>query len=75
MTNVKIFLLALADLMDEHSVEWICAKDEYTGYPECGEDIQIRIEHETDYSYDPGLGNMFTAKDLRDLVQGKVKDD
>lgn len=34
------FKKKLADLIDEYHVE-ITASDEYQGYPECGEDIQI----------------------------------
>lgn len=34
------FKRKLADLIDEYNVE-ISASDEYMGYPECGEDIQI----------------------------------
>lgn len=36
------FRRKLADLIEEYSVE-ITAKDEWTGYPECGEDIQIEF--------------------------------
>ena len=71
MSDVKTFMLALADLMDEHGA-WLTAYDEWQGYPECGQDIQIRIEHNTDYSFDPGLGGMVTAYHLREAVR---KDD
>ena len=37
------FLKELATLMDKYKVE-ITASDEWMGYAECGEDIQIRIE-------------------------------
>ena len=67
MSTVKEFMLALADLMDEHGA-WLTADDEWQGYPECGQDIQIRIEHNTDYSFDPGLGGMVTAYHLRKVV-------
>lgn len=42
------FKKKLADLMDEYEVE-ITASDEYSGYPECGEDIQIVISTEDKY--------------------------
>ncbi|MBK5722580.1 hypothetical protein JGH11_17030 [Dysgonomonas sp. Marseille-P4677] len=38
--RLKEFKSKLADLMEEYEVE-ISASDEWTGYAECGEDIQI----------------------------------
>lgn len=38
--RLEEFKKKLADLIDEYQVE-ITASDEYQGYPECGEDIQI----------------------------------
>ncbi len=59
------FFRELADLLDKHKVE-ILAADEYTGYPECGEDIQIRIESTDDYNYlSIPMGEYIDSKLLR----------
>lgn len=68
MSDVRTFLAALADLMEEHGIDWIGAADEWTGYRECGEDLQIRIEHKTDYNFDPGLGSLVSPANIRELL-------
>ena len=44
--NVLNFMKELGVLIEKYGIE-ITADDEYLGYPECGEDIQIRIESES----------------------------
>lgn len=64
MSELREFSLELADLMEKYAVE-IVAKDEFEGYSECGEDIQIRLEHPFCYKFDPALGDRVTADSLR----------
>ena len=70
-SDVKTFLLALADLMDKHEIDAITATDEWQGYAECGQDVQIRIEHKTDYSFDPGFGQWADSDSLRKAAIGE----
>ncbi len=46
--STKQFMLELADLLEKHKVE-ITASNEWTGYAECGQDIQIQFEIKDDY--------------------------
>ena len=61
--KTKLFLKELADLMDRYKAAFT-ASDEYRGYPECGEDIQIRIDIEDVYD-DIGFGSYIDAEKLR----------
>jgi len=68
--NVKPFLNELKTLMEKHDVE-IIASDEWEGYAECGEDIQIRIEStigNTEYFSVP-FGNSIDANDIEKAIQ------
>ena len=60
------FLQKLRDLLSEYNVE-ITADDEWEGYSECGEDIQINIEANFDYPFfidDVKFGKYITAESL-----------
>ena len=46
--TTKAFLYELADLLEKHNAE-ITASDEWTGYSECGQDLQISFEIKDDY--------------------------
>jgi hypothetical protein len=61
--KTKLFLKELADLMEKHNAE-LSAKDEWTGYAECGEDIQIRLEIKDVYD-DIAFGGYIDAEKLR----------
>ena len=68
--NAKEFLKGLAALMEKHKVE-IVADDEWEGYSECGEDIQIRIESEimaTEYFSIP-FGKSLEKMDIDKLLE------
>lgn len=45
-TNVLNFMKELGALIEKYGIE-ITAGDEWMGYAECGEDIQIRIESDS----------------------------
>ena len=65
--NAKEFLIGLSELMEKHKIE-ITASDEWGGYAECGEDIQIRIESKglsTEYFSIPFGGSL----DETDIVK------
>ncbi len=47
------FLNELKGLLNKYKAH-IIAQDEYTGYPECGEDIHIRVEGKSE-GYEPFL--------------------
>ena len=53
--QLKLFKLELADLMEKYNMT-IEASDEFMGYPECGEDIQICFECCPEYNHDEYLG-------------------
>lgn len=58
--NAIDFLKELSALMKKYNVE-ITASDEWGGYAECGEDIQIRVESttaSTEYFSIPFGGNI-----------------
>ena len=61
--KTKLFLNELADLMERHNAE-ITADDEWTGYAECGTDIQIRLDIKKVYD-DITFGSYIDAKKLR----------
>jgi len=44
------FLKELSSLLEKYGVE-ITASDEWTGYAECGQDIQMRVETDGSKSY------------------------
>ena len=67
--KIEDFMKEFADLLDKYGIE-IFAKDEDMGYPERGEDIQIRIEATCDgpmkeYYEDIDFGGYLDAKKLR----------
>jgi hypothetical protein len=65
MTDIKMFLSELADLMEKWGVE-IYADDEYKGFAECGEDIQISIESMYTQEYEVvKLGNYIDPEMLK----------
>ena len=53
--QLKLFKLELADLMEKYNMT-IEASDEFMGYAECGEDIQIRFECYPECNHDEYLG-------------------
>lgn len=68
--NAKEFLKGLAELMEKHKIE-ITAEDEWGGYAECGENIQIRIEAEsssTEYFSIP-FGKSLDKTDIIKLLE------
>lgn len=73
--RLEEFKSKLADLIDEYKVE-ISASDEYMGYPECGEDIQIVmfimgevIEGKYHDCVEEKFGSMLDSESLRNHVQ------
>ena len=54
--QLKLFKLELADLMEKYNMT-IEASDEFMGYAECGEDIQICFECYPEYNHDEYLGH------------------
>ena len=63
--NVKAFKKELAELMKKYGVR-ITASDEWQGYSECGEDIQILIET-SEYPYEEE--KFGTSIDVEDLIE------
>jgi hypothetical protein len=61
--KTKMFLNELADLMNKHNAEFT-ARDEWTGYAECGEDIQISLEIKDSCDYIQ-FGSYIDAEKLR----------
>lgn len=57
------FLRELADLLDKYKGT-ITAADEWTGYAECGQDIQIAVETEEDYD-EYQFGSWMDAEKIR----------
>lgn len=53
----------LADLLEKYKVS-IRANDDWWGYPECGQDIQIYFEFENP-PYDEKFGSFISVEDLR----------
>lgn len=64
--TTKIFISELADLLEKHKVE-ILVSDDWSGYAECGEDLQIRFNVKDDYD-DITYGNYLDFKNLRDIA-------
>lgn len=73
----KDFMLEFACLLEKYGVE-ITASDEWNGYAECGEDIQMRF----DFNYEGALGKFFdeihlgrhiSGDSLRRIVYGEKK--
>ena len=52
------FVTELKSLLKKHGVA-LTAKDHYTGYPECGEDVRIAAEFENWQVLDLDLGSYF----------------
>lgn len=50
----EVFKKELQELLNKYNAQ-IYAKDEYMGYPECGEDIHIYIEGKATPDYEPFL--------------------
>jgi hypothetical protein len=68
--NVKPFLNELKTLIEKYGIE-ITASDEWEGYSECGEDIQIRIEStigSSEYFSIP-FGKSIDANDIEKALQ------
>lgn len=55
-------------LLSEYGAE-ISAKDEFTGYPECGEDIRIRVDIPSLYDPDGNCLREWTDIDLGSFFQ------
>ena len=70
----KLFLLELKDLLIKHKVS-ISSSDEYPGYPECGEDVRIRIESEWKDNPDMDIFLNFVSSIDRELIGKTLKDD
>ena len=64
------FLKELSTLMDKYNVE-INASDEWMGYAECGEDIQIRVE--TDSTADEYFSIPFGESLDKDSIEKATK--
>ncbi len=60
--STKQFMYELAELLEKHKVE-ITASNEWTGYAECGQDIQIQFEINDDEEI--MLGNYIDSDKLR----------
>lgn len=70
----KLFLLDLKELLIKHKVG-ISSSDEYPGYPECGEDIRIRIESEWKDNPDMDIFLNFGSSIDSELIDKTLKDD
>jgi len=64
--QTKEFMYKLADLLEEYNIE-ITASDEWSGYAECGEDIQICIENNMHYE-DTNMGTFIDPSKLREMA-------
>jgi hypothetical protein len=72
--HVVGFLEELASLMDKWEIDAIVAKDEYPGYPECGQDICIRIEDPYCHTFDPDFGGYMHADSIRKELADHAKE-
>jgi len=62
--NEMEFFNKLADLLEEYNVT-IEANDEFIGWPECGEEIQIRFDNSKFEFSEVNLGSNIGAEDIR----------
>ena len=72
--NTYKFLAAWADLMEQYDITAIEAEDEYAGYPECGRDIQIRIDDPASSGFGPGFGECMDAEKIRAILKDQDND-
>lgn len=64
------FLKELAALLEKYNIE-ITASDEWTGYAECGEDIEIRIEPDYPYTdwFSIPFGTSLSKEDIKKVIE------
>ena len=68
MTREQLFKQELAALCRKYNC-YIEAKDHWTGYSECGQDVRMTVEFDGDYSVDPPIP--YADLDLGTYFDGK----
>jgi len=69
--ETKEFFQKLANLLEEYKAE-IYSLDVWTGYAECGQDLQISFELPNEYSSDLMMGDYVDADKIREEILDKT---